>query len=120
MVRTLFPSEWNEGHESFAHVMQRFVYKHVDVFPVYFVSDNTGQRKLWYGDRKSRTDCQCLKNVNFVPPVPLPANDMPRGCEEQPTLPVARAEIDELRSMVVKLQEQNQFFADQMKRQQVC
>eukprot|EP00102_Acyrthosiphon_pisum_P019890 XP_016657100.1 PREDICTED: uncharacterized protein LOC107882762 [Acyrthosiphon pisum] len=119
MVRTLFPSEWDEGHESFTHVIHRFVYKHVDVFPVYFVSDNTGQRKLWYGVRKSRTDCQCLKNVNVVPPVPLPSNDMSRGCVEQPTLPVARAEIDELRSMVVKLQEQNKFFSDQMKRQQV-
>jgi len=79
-------------------------------------------RKLWHGIKKKNTACPCLKNVSSVRTVAsLPTNNMSCGYEEQSTVPVARSEIDELRSMVVnKLQEQNKYFFEQMKRQQVC
>jgi len=77
-------------------------------------------RKLWYGVKKSNTACQCLKYIAGVRTAFLPTNNMSHGYEEQATVPVARSEIKELRSMVLELQEKNKYCLEQMKQQQVC
>lgn len=121
-VSTRFPSDWDEGHNSFVHVMHRFAFQYIDVFPMYFTTDNTQMRKVWYGVKKSHNACLCLKGITNVRTVTssLPTNNMTHGYEEQFTVPVARSELIELRSMVHELQEQNKYFIEQMKRQQVC
>jgi len=90
---------------------------------MYFTTDNTQMRKVWYGVKKSHTACLCLKditNVRTAVTSSLPTNNMTYGYEEQSTVTVARAELNELRSMVQELQEQNKYLSEQMKRQQVC
>ncbi|XP_022166373.1 zinc finger MYM-type protein 1-like [Myzus persicae] len=67
----------DDGHDAFTYVMHRIVFKHVDVFFMYFVSDNTNMCKLWYGVKKGETACQCQKDISGNRSVTaIPTNNM--------------------------------------------
>lgn len=63
MKTTTKPSDWDAGDGSVVHALHGFVYESVDVFPIYFVYDNTNVRYEWYGVKKARSNCPCLKGL---------------------------------------------------------
>lgn len=64
MVRTRVPSDWDIGDDSFVHTLHRFVYKNFDLFPMFFVSNQTSMKKIWYRVRKTPAPCKCCSGLN--------------------------------------------------------
>jgi len=63
MRGTQLPSDWDSGEGSFVYVIHQFVYKYVDIFPMYLVSNNSDMCYLWYHVRKIPKCCNCCDHL---------------------------------------------------------
>lgn len=105
MVRTREPKDWDAGDNSFVHTMHKFVHQFVDVFPLYFISNNTNMRYIWYRLSTKNRVCLCVEGLTSQTGNEVVVNDMTPGYVSST---VSRNEFNALQGVVDKLVVDNQ------------
>lgn len=100
MVKTRVSGDWDNGAGSFVHLMHKFVHSNIDVFPMYFISNNIQMKNIWYRVINVPRVCVCVQD--------LVAMDVTNSIAEgNVSTPVGENEFNNLKGKVLMLQSLN-------------
>lgn len=104
MVKTRGSSDWDSGDKSFVHSMHKFVHSNVDVFPMYFISNNKQMQNIWYRVKQVPRVCACVQELVAMDVFEAVTNSM---AGEYVSTPVVINEFNNLKVKVSMLQSFN-------------